>query len=113
MAAEDQGEGQGDDRARDPGLQPERTGLAWRRTALACTVVAVLAARQAVHHGGTTTGAVGIALTVLVWLGFVALTHRRLIALTAAEPRPLSRAPAVAAAACTLLLAGLAVAVMA
>ncbi|WP_327237343.1 DUF202 domain-containing protein [Streptomyces sp. NBC_01317] len=101
------------DRARDPGLQPERTGLAWRRTTLACTVVAVLAARQAVHHGGTTTGVVGISLTVVVWLGFVALTHRRLIALTTAEPRPLSRAVAVAAAACTLLLAGLAVAVMA
>ncbi|WP_309246927.1 DUF202 domain-containing protein, partial [Streptomyces somaliensis] len=36
---------------RDPGLQPERTRLAWRRTTLSCTVAAVLAARQTVHGG--------------------------------------------------------------
>ncbi|MEU0063808.1 DUF202 domain-containing protein [Streptomyces albidoflavus] len=47
---------------RDPGLQPERTRLAWRRTTLSCTVVAVLAARAALHRSG---GAAGLlALTV-------------------------------------------------
>jgi hypothetical protein len=98
--------------ARDPGLQPERTRLAWRRTTLACTVVAVLAGRQTTHGGGTAAGVAGLTLTVLVWLGFLALTHRRLLALASARPRPLSRGGAVAAAGCALLLAAIAAAVM-
>jgi hypothetical protein len=49
----------------DPGLQPERTRLAWRRTALALTVVAVLTVRLAL--GGGLAGALVAALALLVW----------------------------------------------
>ncbi|MEV4494224.1 DUF202 domain-containing protein [Micromonospora arborensis] len=51
--------------ARDPGLQPERTRLAWRRTLLTVTVVAALAVRLA--STGGTPGALIAGLTVLVW----------------------------------------------
>ncbi|QGN50353.1 DUF202 domain-containing protein [Micromonospora sp. WMMD558] len=58
----------------DPGLQPERTRLAWRRTALAMTVVMVLTVRLALPLGaaGVTLGGVAVlgwsaALLVCWW----------------------------------------------
>ncbi|WP_066950893.1 DUF202 domain-containing protein [Streptomyces lushanensis] len=97
---------------RDPGLQPERTRLAWRRTTLACTVVAVLAARQAIRGGGTAAASVAVAVVALVWLGFLAVAHRRVRALDTVRPRALPLSGAVATAVCTVLLALCAVAVM-
>lgn len=92
---------------RDPGLQPERTRLAWRRTTLSSTVAAVLAAKTALH----TRSAAGLAVVgvcCLLWLGFLALAHRRIHTLATAEPgRPPRLAPRHAAAAtlCTVALA--------
>lgn len=90
---------------RDPGLQPERTRLAWRRTTLTCTVAAVLGARAALRGGASVVAAVACALCLLLWLGFLAVAHRRMTALTAARPRPLGRRAAAAAAVCTGALA--------
>ncbi|KQX47818.1 MULTISPECIES: DUF202 domain-containing protein [unclassified Streptomyces] len=91
--------------ARDPGLQPERTRLAWRRTTLSCTVVAVLAVKLAVHDEITAVGVTGLALSALVWIGFLAVAHRRIRSLSAARPGPLSYRGAWLATGCTIALA--------
>ncbi|GGT75895.1 DUF202 domain-containing protein [Streptomyces lateritius] len=97
---------------RDPGLQPERTRLAWRRTTLTCTVVAVLAGKQAIDDDITAAGVTGAALSALVWVGFLAVGHRRIQALESPRPAALSLRGALLAAACTVALAGFAVAVV-
>ncbi|WP_217248169.1 DUF202 domain-containing protein [Streptomyces sp. AC602_WCS936] len=91
---------------RDPGLQPERTRLAWRRTTLSGTVVAVLAAKTALHGGVTSASVVATALCAVLWLGFLRIAHNRIRTLSA-TPRPRALPPpyATAAALCTVALA--------
>ncbi|WP_329122471.1 DUF202 domain-containing protein [Streptomyces sp. NBC_01353] len=98
--------------ARDPGLQPERTRLAWRRTTLTYTIAAVLAAKSVIRDEITAAGVAGAALAVLAWLGFLAVAHRRIQALDAARPGPLSHRGALLATVCTVALAAFAVAVV-
>ncbi|GAA2335245.1 DUF202 domain-containing protein [Streptomyces caniferus] len=91
---------------RDPGLQPERTRLAWRRTTLSATAVAVLAARQLLRSAAP--GPVEVALTVLtglLWIAFVALAHRRMQAMATGRPPGLSPRAALLLVGCTLALA--------
>ncbi|HEY2947374.1 MAG TPA: DUF202 domain-containing protein [Micromonosporaceae bacterium] len=78
--------------ARDAGLQPERTRLAWRRTALAVTVVALLAIRLAVVRVGGPTGWAVAAVAMLGWIAALAVTQRRIAAMAASRPAAVARA---------------------
>jgi hypothetical protein len=60
----------------DPGLQPERTELAWRRTTLAIAVGALVALRllpPALGSWSIIVGLAGLVLAVLIWV----LAYRR------------------------------------
>ena len=89
---------------RDPGLQPERTRLAWRRTTLAGTVGAVLAVKTALHGGASPVSIVGSALCCALWLGFLLLAHRRIGTLSSTSS-PSALAPRHAATAALLTVA--------
>jgi hypothetical protein len=58
-------------RQADPGLQPQRTALAWNRTALATAINALLMLRAGMQTGGRALLAVGvlvgIAAGVMAW----------------------------------------------
>lgn len=86
---------------RDPGAQPERTRLAWRRTTLSFAVCVGLLARKALTGGGGWAAAL-TALAVLAWLGFLYAAHRRIVGLSAARPRMLRGGLATGAVLCTL-----------
>ncbi|QFQ96174.1 DUF202 domain-containing protein [Streptomyces phaeolivaceus] len=90
---------------RDPGLQPERTRLAWRRTTLTGAVIAVLAAKSALHGGPSVAGVTAAALCAMLWLALLALAHRRIRALTASRPSALTPRTATTAVLCTVALA--------
>ncbi|MFE0105005.1 DUF202 domain-containing protein [Streptomyces sp. NPDC059009] len=90
---------------RDPGLQPERTRLAWRRTTLSGTVAAVLAVKTLLSGGVSVVGVLGCALCLLLWLGFLRLAHRRMVALSACRPPALAPRTATAAALSAVALA--------
>lgn len=67
----------------DPGRQPERTRLAWRRSVLSLSVVAVLTARYAIERGGA-TAPLAVAGVLAAWLAVLVLSWRRITALAAA-----------------------------
>ncbi|MER5729983.1 DUF202 domain-containing protein [Streptomyces sp. NPDC002138] len=97
---------------RDPGLQPERTRMAWRRTTLSASVTAVLGVRQALRGPGSPVEVVATVLIALIWLVFLGVAHRRMTALAAGRPPGLAPRAAVAATLCTVGLAVFAMALI-
>ena len=99
------GGGEGGGRTRDPAAQPERTGLAWRRTALAFLVCLALAIRSVLEEGvGGTVATVALALGLLAWLALLRTAHRRIRAMEADRPEELDGRQVRAMALCTLVL---------
>ncbi len=84
----------------EPGLSPQRTRLAWRRTLLAETVVALLCVRLAVAVGSGAGRVLVAAAAMLVWLVALIATFRRARALTTSRPGAAGRALPLSAIIC-------------
>jgi Domain of unknown function (DUF202) len=69
----------------------ERTRLAWRRTVLAATVVALLGGRLAIARTSPAFAALFVSFTAAAWLAFVALAQRRIGQLTNGPDQPADR----------------------
>jgi hypothetical protein len=82
----------------DRGASAERTRLAWRRTGLSATVVALLAARRAFTTGAGPASYLVAAVVLAGWAGLVGLAYRRARGLDARPPRPGQRTIAAYAA---------------
>ncbi|WP_246139979.1 DUF202 domain-containing protein [Protaetiibacter larvae] len=95
--------------ARDPGLQPERTLLAWRRTALALVAASAVATRWLAVELGPFAGvlsAVGVLAAVFALVAAQRRYRRVTAGFAAADAR---RAPLPAAGAALALVAASAV----
>lgn len=62
----------------DPGLQPERTELAWRRTHLSLVVAALVVARHPLAEGQV-WWRLGVVLAVAVLAAYLLLGRRRVL----------------------------------
>lgn len=60
----------------DPGLQPERTLLAWRRTSLAIPVAGLVLLRLELHHFGVLAICLALAALLMGGMTYAAATRR-------------------------------------
>ncbi|MEV0369669.1 DUF202 domain-containing protein [Streptomyces sp. NPDC050636] len=99
---------------RDPGLQPERTRLAWRRTTLTCSAVVVLGGRALLRSGAPgPVVVISAALMGLVWVVFIAAADRRMRAMATGRPPDLPHRLAWVLVGCTVALAAFGAAIVA
>lgn len=52
----------------DPGLQPERTSLAWTRTHISCIVVGAICLRWSPHYGTVAVAPALVAIMTALWI---------------------------------------------
>jgi uncharacterized membrane protein YidH (DUF202 family) len=69
----------------------ERTRLAWRRTALSTTAVALLTVRVAVRDGLSPLGTAGVAAALIGWLAQLVISQRRIDAMDQKKPSGIGR----------------------
>ena len=90
------------------GASEERTRLAWRRTVLSATAVALLTVRAATRHRFTVSGGLVIAAALVGWLALLWLSQRRIDAMAHREPAGIGRTlPATALVVLALSVLGL------
>lgn len=101
-----------DDRPFDPGLQPERTLLAWQRTVLALAFACAVGVRFTAPHIGVAAviaGIAGLGLAIAAYIGVRYRYRRAHIALQQSAALPTVGAwPLAALAGSTLMLGVLA-----
>ncbi|HIW92855.1 MAG TPA: DUF202 domain-containing protein [Candidatus Corynebacterium avicola] len=89
----------------DPGLQPERTTMAWGRTSMAYVVCAMLMVRWAPHYGALVIVIAGALLLVSLWIVVTQQRRYRSAASGVAKERlGVSVGPVLALMLCTVVL---------